>query len=145
MADYTPQQMLADFETLADEKHHSEVFRASERIRLYVVTLEERLARARAEALQEAASIVTAPGWKTRRCDVAAEMIRSAIAEPTPATIPAGKVQGVLRDIYRTGEDRRGNYDQRSAQYAEHTGRMGAAFTAARDLELSLDAAEPNP
>lgn len=153
MKGYTSQQRLADFETLADEKHNSEVFRASERIRLYVVALEENLSRARAEALEEAAercdamadnadghSPVSASADRT-----CADAIRALITALAPASIPAEKVREVLRGIYETGKRLREGCDQQSPRYAEHTGRMGAAFSAARDLGTPLDSTEPNP
>jgi hypothetical protein len=49
----TAEQLTADFETLADEKHAPAVFRASERIRQHLVTVTEQRDAARAATLAE--------------------------------------------------------------------------------------------
>lgn len=64
MKKMTPEELAFAFEVLADEKHHSSVFRASERIRQHVVALESDVAQARERALEEAAE----------RCDAMANM-----------------------------------------------------------------------
>lgn len=64
MKKMTAEELAFAFEVLADEKHHSSVFRASERIRQHVLALEADVAQARERALEEAAE----------RCDAMADM-----------------------------------------------------------------------
>lgn len=59
------EQLLRDFETLADEKHHPSVFRASERIRQYVEALERHASDLRELALDGPSEVKGAPGGES--------------------------------------------------------------------------------
>lgn len=131
----------------------------------WIGLLDTALSRARAEALEETA------GYHDRKGDAArawldenergaaervvaswrlsleihrrsAAAIRAIITTPAPVSIPVERVRGVLADIYAVGKRSRDGYYAHSAQYAEHSGRMGAAYAAARDLGVPLDAAQ---
>lgn len=65
--------------------------------------------------------------------------IEALATTPPPPVVPVSKVREVLRGIYETSKHIRDGIAQRDVRYAEHSGRMGASFAAARDLGINLD------
>lgn len=120
------EQMKRDFETLANEKHHSSVFRASERIRLYLEDVEGRLSSARDAALEEAALWFedSDPGTEWDAKTAAAEMC--ALQSAPAQVVSVAKVREAILRHYGGDAlaDRRDLLD-----------------SVARDLGVDLDAA----